>query len=155
MPTPASTNKPVRSWTTCRKRSTARSAVRWSALMLAKTVLSFALRESAAISLSPLSCISKAIDCSSSRRSPVSNGRSSKTWLWGTPRASSHLPNNTSMGGQAGLGKNIKKEGQKLFGSPAIDVNQYLRSYAVFKNLPDLSTRLRHLEEKMLNLPTN
>lgn len=65
------------------------------------------------------------------------------------------VPNNTSMGGQAGLGKNIKKEGQKLFGSPAIDVNQYLRSYAIFKNLPDLSSRLKQLEEKMLNLPTN
>lgn len=65
------------------------------------------------------------------------------------------VPNNTSMGGQAGLGKNIKKEGQKLFGSPAIDVNQYLRSYAVFKNLPDLNSRLKQLEEKMLNLPTN
>ena len=47
------------------------------------------------------------------------------------------------------------QEGQKLFGSPAIDVNQYLRSYAVFKNLPDLSSRLKQLEEKVLNLPTN
>ncbi len=65
------------------------------------------------------------------------------------------VPNNTSMGGQSGLGKNIKKEGQKLFGSPAIDVNQFLRAYAIFKNLPDLSLRLKQLEEKMLNLPTN
>jgi UDP-3-O-[3-hydroxymyristoyl] glucosamine N-acyltransferase len=58
------------------------------------------------------------------------------------------VPNNTSLGGQTGLGKNIRKEGQKMFGSPAIDVNQYLRAYAVFKNLPDLKTRLEQLEEK-------
>lgn len=60
----------------------------------------------------------------------------------------------TSLGAQTGLGKNVKNEGEKLFGSPAINLSQFYRSYAVFKNLPDLSTRLKQLEEKVLNLPT-
>ncbi|MDH5474165.1 MAG: UDP-3-O-(3-hydroxymyristoyl)glucosamine N-acyltransferase [Cyclobacteriaceae bacterium] len=61
------------------------------------------------------------------------------------------VANKTSLGAQTGLGKSVKKEGEKLFGSPAINLSQFYRSYAVFKNLPDLSTRLRQLEDKMLN----
>jgi len=65
------------------------------------------------------------------------------------------VANKTSMGAQAGLGKNVTKEGEKLFGTPAIDLMQFYKSYAIFKNLPDLSMRLKQLEEKVLNLPTN
>lgn len=64
------------------------------------------------------------------------------------------LANKTSIGAQAGLGKSIKEENAKLMGSPAFDVKDFYRSYAVFKNLPDLSTKLKQLEEKVLNLPT-
>jgi UDP-3-O-[3-hydroxymyristoyl] glucosamine N-acyltransferase len=63
------------------------------------------------------------------------------------------IANKTSIGAQAGVSKSTK-EGDKLWGSPAIDLMKYTRAYAVFKNLPDLSSRLRQLEEKMLNLPT-
>ena len=65
------------------------------------------------------------------------------------------VPNKTSIGAQAGLGKALKKEGMQMFGSPAFEVKDYYKSYAVFKNLPDLNMRLKQLEEKMLNLPTN
>ncbi len=64
------------------------------------------------------------------------------------------IADKTSIGAQAGLGKNIKSEGEKMMGSPAIDVKDYYRAYAHFKNLPDLSTRLKQLEEKVLNLPS-
>ncbi|MDH5365407.1 MAG: UDP-3-O-(3-hydroxymyristoyl)glucosamine N-acyltransferase [Cyclobacteriaceae bacterium] len=64
------------------------------------------------------------------------------------------VANKTSLGAQTGLGRSVKNEGEKLFGSPAINLSQFYRSYAVFKNLPDLSTRLKQLEEKILNLPT-
>jgi UDP-3-O-[3-hydroxymyristoyl] glucosamine N-acyltransferase len=75
----------------------------------------------------------------------------------GQVAVSGHLkvPNNTSIGGQSGLGKNLKKEGMQMFGSPAFDVKEYYKSYAMFKNLPDLNTRIKQLEEKVLNLPTN
>jgi UDP-3-O-[3-hydroxymyristoyl] glucosamine N-acyltransferase len=61
------------------------------------------------------------------------------------------IANNTSVGAQAGIGKS-SKEGSKLFGSPAIDLMKYQRSYAIFKNLPDITYRLKQLEEKILDL---
>lgn len=64
------------------------------------------------------------------------------------------ISDKTSIGAQAGLGKNIKEEGAKMMGSPAIDVKDYYRAYAIFKNLPDLNTRIKQLEEKVINLPS-
>jgi UDP-3-O-[3-hydroxymyristoyl] glucosamine N-acyltransferase len=65
-----------------------------------------------------------------------------------------HIANNTSIGAQAGIAKSVKEEGEKLIGSPAIDIKEYFKSYALFKKLPDLDKRLKQLEEKILNLPT-
>lgn len=52
---------------------------------------------------------------------------------------------------QSGITKNTKP-GTAHYGSPAIDYNNYIKSYAIFKKLPDVIDRLRHLEEKLLNL---
>src|SRR5687768_10035499 len=46
------------------------------------------------------------------------------------------IANNTSLGAQAGISKSVIKEGQKMMGSPAFDVKEYFRAYAVFKRLP-------------------
>lgn len=59
------------------------------------------------------------------------------------------IANKTSIGAQSGIGKSISAEGEKLMGSPAFDVGEYYRSYAVFKQLPEITTRLRELEMKM------
>jgi UDP-3-O-[3-hydroxymyristoyl] glucosamine N-acyltransferase len=59
------------------------------------------------------------------------------------------IANNTSIGAQAGIGKSVKEEGQRLLGTPAIDIKEYFRSYAVFKRLPNLNDRLRELEKKI------
>jgi UDP-3-O-[3-hydroxymyristoyl] glucosamine N-acyltransferase len=59
------------------------------------------------------------------------------------------ITNNTSIGAQSGILKSIKNEGEKLLGSPAFDVKEYFRTYAVFKQLPDLNFRLRELEKKI------
>lgn len=59
------------------------------------------------------------------------------------------IANNTSIGAQGGISKSVKDEGLRLIGSPAFDVNEYFRSYAVFKRLPDLHERLRELEKKL------
>ncbi|MBL7856852.1 MAG: UDP-3-O-(3-hydroxymyristoyl)glucosamine N-acyltransferase [Cyclobacteriaceae bacterium] len=64
------------------------------------------------------------------------------------------ITNNTSLGAQAGVSKSITKEGQKLIGYPVFDIKEYFRSYAVFKQLPDLNYRLRDLEVKMKQLET-
>ena len=59
------------------------------------------------------------------------------------------LANNTSLGAQAGIGKSTLKEGERLLGSPAFDIKEYFKSYAVFKQLPELNQRLRELEQKV------
>lgn len=59
------------------------------------------------------------------------------------------IANNTSVGAQAGISKSVKEEGQRLLGSPVFDIQEYFRSYAVFKRLPDLNYRLRELEKKV------
>lgn len=63
----------------------------------------------------------------------------------------SELHNNTSVGAQAGVSK-TSREGEKLMGSPAIDVKEYYRAYAVFRNLPNINQRLRELEVKLTAL---
>jgi UDP-3-O-[3-hydroxymyristoyl] glucosamine N-acyltransferase len=62
------------------------------------------------------------------------------------------LANHTSIGAQAGVGKSIKEEGVKIIGTPAFDVKEYYKAYAVFKRLPDLNERLRELERKLMAL---
>ena len=62
------------------------------------------------------------------------------------------LGNKTNLGAQAGLGKSQPQGNINLMGSPAIGLKDYYKSYALFRNLPDLSTRLKQLEEKVLNL---
>ena len=59
------------------------------------------------------------------------------------------IANNTGLGAQSGVSKSIKEEGQKLMGSPAFEFNDYYKSYAVFKKLPDIHQRLRDLEVKL------
>ncbi len=43
------------------------------------------------------------------------------------------IADGTIIAAQAGVTKTIRKGGQKLVGSPAIDINNYMRSYAKFK----------------------
>jgi UDP-3-O-[3-hydroxymyristoyl] glucosamine N-acyltransferase len=59
------------------------------------------------------------------------------------------IANNTSIGAQAGISKSIKKEGEKIFGTPAYDIKEFFRSYAIYKRLPDLNYRLQDLEKKV------
>ncbi len=62
------------------------------------------------------------------------------------------IANNTGIGAQAGIGKSIKDEGQRIIGSPAFDVKEYFKAYAMFKRLPDINERLRELEKKIMQL---
>ncbi len=63
------------------------------------------------------------------------------------------IADNTGIGAQAGIAKSVKKKGTKIIGSPAISVMDYFKSYTVFTTLPEMSRRLKQLEEKVLNLP--
>ncbi len=42
--------------------------------------------------------------------------------------------------------------GEKLYGSPALDYVNYLKSYAVFRKLPDLRAHINRLEKKIADL---
>jgi len=63
------------------------------------------------------------------------------------------LGDKTIFGAQAGTIKNIAGD-ETVLGSPAINVKDYYRAYAIFRNLPDLRNRIEDLEEKVLNLPS-
>jgi UDP-3-O-[3-hydroxymyristoyl] glucosamine N-acyltransferase len=64
------------------------------------------------------------------------------------------LANNTSIGAQTGVLKPTKP-GEKLQGSPGMDFYGYYRSYAVFKTLPEINTRLHELEIKIKSAQTD
>lgn len=52
---------------------------------------------------------------------------------------------------QAGVNSDIPK-GKKLMGTPAISLNQYYKSYAHFKQLPELSKQLKDVKKELKNL---
>ncbi|MBK8555765.1 MAG: UDP-3-O-(3-hydroxymyristoyl)glucosamine N-acyltransferase [Lewinellaceae bacterium] len=62
------------------------------------------------------------------------------------------LADGTRTQAQSGLGSSVKEPGKALFGAPAIDYNDYVRSYVVFKQLPDLQKRIRSLEKALQRL---
>jgi UDP-3-O-[3-hydroxymyristoyl] glucosamine N-acyltransferase len=57
------------------------------------------------------------------------------------------LAKGTRTQAQSGIGSSIKEEGKAVFGSPAIDYNEYVRAYIVFKQLPELAKKVRELEK--------
>jgi len=57
------------------------------------------------------------------------------------------IGDNVKIAGQSGVSKNIK-DNQVLQGSPAFSYKEYMRSYAVFKNLPNTINRIKELENK-------
>ncbi len=59
------------------------------------------------------------------------------------------IANRTIITGQSGISKNIKKEGLKLSGYPAMESTDNLKSQAVFRQLPALEKRLREVEKKL------
>lgn len=60
-----------------------------------------------------------------------------------------NIADRTLIQAKSGLSKSIRKEGSKLYGYPAIDYTNYLKSYAIFKNLEDLQARVKMLESKL------
>jgi UDP-3-O-[3-hydroxymyristoyl] glucosamine N-acyltransferase len=62
------------------------------------------------------------------------------------------LANRTSVGAQSGVSKEVKEEGSILFGSPAIEYSNQMKSMVVFKQLPDLMKRVQQLERELKEL---
>ena len=62
------------------------------------------------------------------------------------------IADGTKVQAQSGINKSIKKEGTAVYGSPALDYNNYLRSYAVFRRLPELQQKINALEKQLAEL---
>jgi len=58
------------------------------------------------------------------------------------------VANRVKVQAQSGVAASIKEEGRKVYGYPALSYQDYLRAYALFRQLPDLEKRIRELERK-------
>lgn len=56
---------------------------------------------------------------------------------------------------QSGISSNIKEPNSKLYGSPAIDYQNYLKSYAHFRKLPDIANQLWTIEKRIAEIENN
>lgn len=61
------------------------------------------------------------------------------------------IADKTRIGAQSGVGKSVKETGTVLLGSPVLDHKSFFKSFAVFKQLPDLAQRLTRLEGEVSN----
>ncbi|MCB0585313.1 MAG: UDP-3-O-(3-hydroxymyristoyl)glucosamine N-acyltransferase [Phaeodactylibacter sp.] len=59
------------------------------------------------------------------------------------------IADGTQIQAQSGIASAIDQPNQAFFGSPAIEYKNYIRSYAVFKKLPDLYRKINALEQKL------
>ena len=60
-----------------------------------------------------------------------------------------HIADNTKIGAQSGILGSIKKEGEEVMGSPAINLKDYLRMSVYTKNIEKLVKRVEQLEKQL------
>lgn len=58
----------------------------------------------------------------------------------------------TMVGAQAGINSTVKKSGETIIGSPAIDAKEYMKSYVVFRRLPEMQQQIRELQKQIEDL---
>jgi len=61
------------------------------------------------------------------------------------------IGNNVRVQAQTGIGHRVK-DGEKLYGSPALDYSNYVKSYVHFKNLAKMATTVNRLEKELKEL---
>ena len=57
------------------------------------------------------------------------------------------IGDNVKIAAQSGIGKNVP-DGQVVQGSPAFGIGDYVRSYAMFRRLPEIASKLNDLEKR-------
>lgn len=62
------------------------------------------------------------------------------------------IADRTSIGAQSGVSRAVKKEGTALFGSPAIDYHDQLKSMIVYKKLPEMMRKIEELEKQLTTI---
>lgn len=63
-----------------------------------------------------------------------------------------NIADGTIFQAKSGMTKSVKEKGTKWYGYPAIEYNNYLRSFAIFKNLQKYVERIKSLEVKIKNI---
>lgn len=58
-----------------------------------------------------------------------------------------NIADRTEVQAQSGIASSVKEEGSKLFGYPAINYMNYVKSFTVFKKLPELFKKIHRLEK--------
>lgn len=59
------------------------------------------------------------------------------------------IADRTNIGAQTGINKSIDESGKTIMGSPAMDYQDYMKSYVIYRKLPSLQKRIEKLEEKL------
>jgi UDP-3-O-[3-hydroxymyristoyl] glucosamine N-acyltransferase len=62
------------------------------------------------------------------------------------------IADRTQIQAQSGIASSIKEPGQKLYGYPAIGYRDYLKSYARFRQLPDMAKTIQDLQNQINEL---
>jgi UDP-3-O-[3-hydroxymyristoyl] glucosamine N-acyltransferase len=65
------------------------------------------------------------------------------------------IGDNAKIAAQSGISKSFEEKGIVLMGAPAYDSKEYLKSYSVFRNLPELNKMLREIKEIVEELKKN
>lgn len=63
-----------------------------------------------------------------------------------------NIANGTRIQAQSGVASSIEQTNTSIFGYPAFGYRDYIRSYAVFRQLPDLYKRLYRLEKQLQDM---
>jgi len=61
------------------------------------------------------------------------------------------IADGTQIQAQSGIASNVKEANTALFGYPAFAYNDFLKSHAIFKKLPELYKKLLKLEQQIKN----
>ncbi len=59
------------------------------------------------------------------------------------------VADNTTVGANTGISKSILTPGKTIFGYMGMDLKDFLKSYAIFRNLPTLQDKVKELEKKL------
>ncbi|MCB9246488.1 MAG: UDP-3-O-(3-hydroxymyristoyl)glucosamine N-acyltransferase [Flavobacteriales bacterium] len=59
------------------------------------------------------------------------------------------IADGTKVGAQSGLNKSIDEPNQRLFGSPAVPLNEALRTHVIIRTLPEMNKRIDDLEKRL------
>ena len=65
------------------------------------------------------------------------------------------IANDVQIQGQSGVISNVREEGKRLNGYPAIEYTEYLKAFALMRKLPEMKKRIEELEKQLNEINTN